>query len=79
MIKKYFSAQEIKKNPLFGLGKKRWQVIASSIILMATALILLPMLLSFILGIGRLIITIAFILFITLIVSRLIVKYKQKQ
>jgi hypothetical protein len=78
MIKKSFSIQDIKKNLLLVPSKKHWQIIASSVILIATVAILLPMLLSFAIGIGRLIITIALILFITLIVSRLIVKYKQK-
>ena len=59
-------------------NKKRWQMIGSSIILIAVAFILLPMLLNFAVGIGRLVLTILAILLVACAISLLQVKYRRR-
>ncbi len=63
----------------FALNKKQWQIIASGIILLAAAAIVLPVLLGFVFALGRLIITIGIILIVTLGISVAMVKYKRRQ
>lgn len=60
-------------------NKKRWQMIGSSIIILAAVAILLPMLFNFVVGLGRLIITIIAILLVACAISLLQVKYRRRQ
>ncbi len=57
---------------------KRWQTILSSIIFIAAALIMLPQLLSFFAGLGRMAILIVLIVGIAVSISYLRVKYLRK-
>lgn len=58
---------------------KRWQTILSSIIFIAAALILLPQLLGFAAGLGRMAILIVLIISVALGISYLRVKYLSKR